>query len=427
MQVKNIVVFGAQWGDEGKGKIVDLLTEEAKAIVRFQGGNNAGHTLVVNGEKFILHLIPSGILHPNRKCLIGNGVVLDPETFCKELDSLAAKGINISPGRILLSKKAHAILPYHRALDIAREKARSKKKIGTTGRGIGPCYEDKMARIGIRCGDFSNPGLLLEKIAAALVEKNTLFTGLYKMEEMDPKKVLNEIMPFAGRILPYLADISEEIEKLNNEGETILFEGAQGVGLDIDHGTYPYVTSSNTVTPQVGTGSGCANMPGRVVAVVKAYSTRVGSGPFPTEDFEKEGRHLQSVGAECGSTTGRERRCGWLDLVVLREAIRLCGPTEIALTKLDVLAGLPKLKICTGYTYRGKTINYPPQEENALAMVEPIFIDLPGWEEDISQIKNWDELPETAQKYVQTISSALDIPIKIISVGAQREEILYCP
>jgi len=420
---RGVVIHGAQWGDEGKGKIVDLLTESAKAVVRFQGGNNAGHTLVVGGEKTVLHLLPSGILHKGTTCLIGNGVVLDPEVLCQEMDTLAAKGLDVSPERLIISKKTHVIMPYHRLIDGARETLRAGGKIGTTGRGIGPCYEDKMARIGIRAGDFADPELLAKKIAQALVEKNTLFTKLYDMPALDPGAVAEGLAPVARRLLPYLGDVSSVIQKTLAAGGDVLFEGAQGTHLDIDHGTYPFVTSSNTVSGQAGAGSGCAtNVLSRVVAVVKAYTTRVGSGPFPTEIFGTIGDYLQEKGGEFGATTGRKRRCGWLDLVLLRESARLSGPTEIALTKLDVLSGLYEIKICIGYRYKGKVYEYPPQEEGALEFVEPIYETMPGWEEDITGMTAWEDLPLAAREYVSRIEQSLKTTCSILSVGPDRRQ-----
>ncbi|MEF3698903.1 adenylosuccinate synthase [Desulfolutivibrio sp.] len=420
---RGIVVHGAQWGDEGKGKIVDLLTENAHAVVRFQGGNNAGHTLVVGGEKTIVHLIPSGILHPGTACLVGNGVVLDPEVLCREMDMLAAKGVDVSPKRLKISKKTQVIMPYHRLLDGARETLRAGAKIGTTGRGIGPCYEDKMARIGIRAGDFADSELLRAKIETALVEKNALFANLYGLEAVDPAAVFEAVLPVAERLVPHLADVSTEIQKALGAGGDVLFEGAQGTHLDIDHGTYPFVTSSNTVAGQASAGSGCApSVLSRIVAVVKAYTTRVGSGPFPTELFGTVGDYLQSQGGEFGATTGRRRRCGWLDLVLLREAARLSGPTEIALTKLDVLSGLFELKLCIGYRYKGKVYEYPPQEENALEHVEPLYETMPGWDEDITGLTAWEDLPLAAREYVSRIEQALGTRCSLLSVGPDRRQ-----
>jgi adenylosuccinate synthase len=416
--------MGAQWGDEGKGKIVDLLTREADLIVRFQGGNNAGHTLVVGDTKCILHLIPSGILHEEKQCFIGNGVVLDPEVFCQEIDDFLAHGRVIGPEHLVVSKKAHVIMPYHKLLDAAREAIKSgKDKIGTTGRGIGPCYEDKAARIGVRAGDLTNKELVRTKIIKALQEKNVLFEKLYGLAPLDPEEVLEQIWPFAQRTAAYLGDVSAAIQDGVKAGKSVLFEGAQGTHLDIDHGTYPFVTSSNTVASNAAAGSGCScGMLDRIVAVVKAYTTRVGSGPFPVELDDVTGTFLQNNGSEYGATTGRPRRCGWLDVVILRESVRLNGPTGIALTKLDVLDGLEELKICTAYTYRNQQVLYPPQEENSLAEVTPVYEILPGWKENISACRTWEDLPEAAKTYVLRIEALLGVPISLISVGPDRDQ-----
>ncbi|WP_316899345.1 adenylosuccinate synthase [Pseudodesulfovibrio indicus] len=416
--MSNIVVFGSQWGDEGKGKVVDMLAEKADAIVRFQGGNNAGHTLVVDGEQCILHLIPSGILHPGKQCLIGNGVVLDPFVFCMELDKLAAKGVDVSPSRMMISKKTHVIMPYHCLMDGARESSKSEDgKIGTTGRGIGPCYEDKMNRCGIRAGDFADPELLRDKIGKALEEKNVLFKHLYGTDPLDADAVFAEVMPVAERLVPYLGDVSSAIQA----ADSVLFEGAQGTHLDIDHGTYPFVTSSNTVTANAASGSGCSPRElDRIIAIVKAYTTRVGSGPFPTEQLNADGDYLQSQGHEFGATTGRKRRCGWLDLVVLKESVRLNGPTELAITKLDVLSGLKEIKLCTAYEYRGETVFYPPQEQNGMAHVTPVYETLPGWDEDVTGARSWDDLPANAVAYLKRIEEITGVKIGIVSVGPDR-------
>lgn len=418
----NIIVMGAQWGDEGKGKIVDLLTTEVGAIARFQGGNNAGHTLVVGGRKTILHLIPSGILHQDKLCLIGNGVVLDPFVFCQELDRLAAAGVDVSPSRLLISKKTHIIMPYHRAIDAAREQFKSgSEKIGTTGRGIGPCYEDKAARIGIRAADLADEALLRRKIENALVEKNALLHGLYDQEPLSAENIFAELLPVARRLAPYLGDVSAAIQAHQDRG--VLFEGAQGTHLDIDHGTYPFVTSSNTVAGSASAGVGCTpRIFDRVVAIVKAYTTRVGAGPFPTELSDAPGAYMQKQGAEFGATTGRPRRCGWLDLVVLRESQRLNGPTEIALTKLDVLGGLDELRLCVAYRYKGAEMEYPPQEENAMAHVEPVYETMPGWSGDISGCRAYGDLPQAARDYIGRIEAFLGIPVRIVSVGPDRDQ-----
>jgi Adenylosuccinate synthetase (EC 6.3.4.4) len=421
IQMANVVVFGSQWGDEGKGKIVDMLAEDAAAIVRFQGGNNAGHTLVVAGEKCILHLIPSGVLHPGKACLIGNGVVLDPEVFLKEIEVLAQKGVETSPARLMVSKKTHIIMPYHRLMDNCRENALDDAgKIGTTGRGIGPCYEDKMHRCGVRAADLADPELLRAKIKLALNEKNVLFEHLYGVEPLDPERVFQDVLPLAERMKPYLGDVSGAIQKAEAEG-FVLFEGAQGTHLDIDHGTYPFVTSSNTVTGNAASGSGCGPRKlDRIIAIVKAYTTRVGGGPFPTELLDEIGSRLQDKGGEFGATTGRLRRCGWLDMVVLRESVRLNTPTELAVTKLDVLSGLKELKICTAYKYRGELMDYPPQEQNGMAHVEPVYESMPGWDEDISGVTAWTDLPATAKAYLERLEELSGVPVGLVSVGPDR-------
>ena len=421
-----LVVHGAQWGDEGKGKIVDLLTEQCELIVRFHGGNNAGHTLVVGGEKTVLHLIPSGILHSGKRCVIGAGVVLDPEVFLTEIDTLAAKGVDCSPARLAVSHRTHVILAYHKRLDAARESAKKGAKIGTTGRGIGPTYEDKASRVGVRAGDFLDEALLEAKVRHALTEKNALLAGLYGEEPMDADQLLAVLLPLARRVAPHVADVPGLLQRAFDSGAKVLFEGAQGTHLDIDHGTYPFVTSSSCLAGNAAAGSGCA--PGkieRVVSVVKAYTTRVGAGPFPTELDCPDGEHLQCVGAEFGATTGRKRRCGWLDMVVVREAVRLNGSTELAITKLDVLGGLKTIKICTAYRHKGAEILYPPQEENGMAHVEPVYEEMPGWSEDISGARTFDELPENARKYLLRVEELSGAPIGLVSVGPDRAQTIF--
>ncbi|MBO4368599.1 MAG: adenylosuccinate synthase [Desulfovibrio sp.] len=421
--MSNTVIVGAQWGDEGKGKIVDMLSQESRIIVRFQGGNNAGHTISVAGEQTILHLIPSGILHPKSTCLIGNGVVLDPTVFLEELDALKAKGIDVSPKRLGISPKTHLILPYHKAMDQARESIRTKDKIGTTGRGIGPCYEDKAARVGLRACDLAHPDRVQKKIERALQEKNILLTTLYKQESLDPKTISDALLSLAPRILPYVRDVEAEIANAMDKGENVLFEGAQGSHLDIDHGTYPFVTSSNTVAPNAATGSGVGpNTLQRVIGIVKAYTTRVGEGAFPTELKDETGEMLRKNGHEFGATTGRPRRCGWLDTVVLKASARLNGLTEIALTKLDVLQGFSTLKICTAYSYQGKTVDFPPQDEDSLACVTPLYEELPGFTEDITNCKHYADLPKTVQAYIERIEALTGVHIALISVGADRDQ-----
>lgn len=423
--MSNVVIIGAQWGDEGKGKIVDLLSRELDVIVRFQGGNNAGHTIKVAGEQTILHLIPAGILHPGKICLIGNGVVCDPSVFLTEVDELAEKGVDVAPERLKISKRAHLILPYHKALDVARETHKAGKKIGTTGRGIGPCYEDKAARVGVRAGDLTNPVLVREKIEAALVEKNALFS-LYGAPALSPDRVYDELMDMAPRLLPYLADVPGEIAEAWGKGRSVLFEGAQGTHLDIDHGTYPFVTSSNTVSGNAAAGSGISpRVLHRIIGIVKAYTTRVGSGPFPSELNDSTGEFLRDKGCEFGATTGRPRRCGWLDTVVLRESVRLNGLTDIALTKLDVLRGLPSIKICTGYEYHGQHLDFPPQEEGGLGHVTPLYEELPGFTEDITACASWDALPVNVRDYISRIEALTGVRVSLISVGPERDQTIH--
>lgn len=419
----SVVVVGTQWGDEGKGKIVDLLTADADIVVRYQGGNNAGHTLVVQGEKFIFHLIPSGILHPGKQCLIGNGVVVDPAVLFQEIERLEARGISVGPHNLRLSEKAHIIMPYHQRLDLARERAKGDGKLGTTGRGIGPCYEDKIARCGVRVIDLLDPEALRTKIEHNLREKNFLLEKLLADQPVDGEQIFADYQEFGRRLQPLAANISLLLDEAIKAGKNILFEGAQGTHLDIDHGTYPFVTSSNPVAGGACTGAGIGpNRLDRMVGIAKAYTTRVGSGPFVTEALDAAGDHMQVQGAEFGATTGRKRRTGWLDLVVLKDSVRLNGLTGLAITKLDVLTGLDPIKICVAYELDGRRLEVPPASLTALQRCRPIYEELPGWHTDLSGCRNFADLPATAQSYLQRIEAAVGVPIQIISVGADREQ-----
>ncbi|MEE9610777.1 MAG: adenylosuccinate synthase, partial [Desulfatiglandales bacterium] len=398
--MSNVVVVGTQWGDEGKGKVVDLLASKADMVVRYQGGNNAGHTLVVKGEQTICHLIPSGILHEGKKCLIGNGVVVDPEVLLGEMDKLTGKGVSVSPERLSLSEKAHLIMPYHKAMDHAREAAKGKDKLGTTGRGIGPCYEDKVGRTGIRAIDLFEPDTLGEKIETSLKEKNFYLTKFLDAEPLEFQPIFDQYRSMGEILRPYIGDVSLEIDQAIRSGKKILFEGAQGTHLDIDHGTYPFVTSSNPVSGMACAGAGVGpDKLHHVVGIVKAYTTRVGAGPFTTELLDETGDYIQERGSEFGATTGRRRRCGWLDLVMVRDSVRLNGLTSLSITKLDVLTGLESLKICVGYDLQGKRINARPASLKRLAECTPIYEELSGWQDDISSARELDQLPSQARVY----------------------------
>jgi adenylosuccinate synthase len=418
----NTVVVGTQWGDEGKGKIVDHLTACADLVVRFQGGNNAGHTLVVGGKKYIFHLVPSGILYEGKKCLIGNGVVVDPQVLVEEMDKLEQSGIHVGPERLSLSEKAHIILPYHQAVDLAREAAKGRGKIGTTGRGIGPCYEDKVARRGIRAVDLTDPETLETKLRENLDEKNFYLTKYLGAEPLALGPVLDKSLQLGRRLAPFITDVSLELEEAVRANRSILFEGAQGTHLDVDHGTYPFVTSSNPVsgTACAGAGIGPKHLH-HILGVVKAYCTRVGAGPFPTELEDEIGEYMQEKGGEFGATTGRRRRCGWLDLVVLRASARLNGLDSLGVTKLDVLTGLEKLKICVAYELDGHLIRHMPASLARLARCRAVYVELPGWSHDISSARSVEELPGETRAYLNTIEEESDVPISIVSVGPSRE------
>ena len=420
--MSNIVIIGTQWGDEGKGKIVDLLAEYADLVVRFQGGNNAGHTMVVNGKQFISHLVPSGILQ-KKMCLLGNGMVVDPAVLIEEIDELMKEGIAIGPDNLKISEKAHVIMPYHKAIDIAREAMKGDNKIGTTGRGIGPCYEDKATRRGIRFVDLLEPEGFKEKVTALLKEKNFYLKNYLSTEPLDVDPIIDQYNSFAERLASHVTDISVTINHAIKAGKQVLFEGAQGTYLDIDHGTYPFVTSSNTLSGNAccGAGVGPKDITG-VEGIVKAYTTRVGAGPFPTELFDETGDAIQKKGTEFGATTGRKRRCGWLDLVMIKNAARLNGITGLVITKLDVLGGLESLNICTGYQYNGNVIEDFPTSLKILSACKPVYETLPGWTEDISIIQTYEELPDNVKNYLKRIEEITETPINIISVSPDREQ-----
>jgi len=420
--VANVVIVGTQWGDEGKGKIVDLLAEHAHMVVRFQGGNNAGHTMVVGGEQFICHLIPSGILQ-DKTCVIGNGVVVDPAVLLEEVANLSRRGINIGVDNLKISDRAHLIMPYHRSIDHAREQFKGDKKIGTTGRGIGPAYEDKATRRGIRFVDLLDPDGFAEKVNTILDEKNFYLKNYLSADVLDAREIIDQYQKYAQRLAPHVANISVVISQAIKNGRHVMFEGAQGTHLDIDHGTYPFVTSSNTLAGNACCGSGVGpKQIDEVIGIVKAYTTRVGQGPFPSELFDSIGDRIQEKGAEFGATTGRKRRCGWLDTVILNNAVRLNGLTGLAITKLDVLDGLESVKICTGYEYQGEIIKDFPASLDVLADCKPVYETLRGWAEDTSPLRKLEDFPANARGYLDRIRELAETDIHIVSVGPDRDQ-----
>ena len=422
----NVVVVGTQWGDEGKGKIVDLLTRYADFIVRFQGGNNAGHTLVVEGKQFIFHLIPSGILYEDKKCMIGNGVVIDPDVLLDEMQELRENGMPVTPDRLTISENAHLIMPYHKSLDHSQEAAlKGDKKIGTTGRGIGPCYGDKITRKGIKIGDLLDEDLFKDKLKENIEEKNFLLTKRLNGEPVSFDEIFREFQIYAEKLAPFLGNVSTELDRARKNGKHILFEGAQGTQLDIDHGTYPFVTSSNTVSGNacIGAGFGPSHIDS-VIGILKAYTTRVGSGPFPSELFDATGDQLQEKGGEFGATTGRKRRCGWLDAVVANDAVRLNGITGLAVTKLDVLSGQPQLKIATSYDADGRNFTTMPSNIRLTEKAKPVYEEISGWQEEIGHVRIMEDLPVQARDYIKRIEDITETPAVIVSVGPARDETL---
>ncbi len=419
---KTVVVIGTQWGDEGKGKIVDLLTDQASAVVRFQGGHNAGHTLVIDGQKTVLHLIPSGVLRESVSCLIGNGVVLSPEALLTELAQLEQSGVPARE-RIVISEACSLILPYHIALDQARERARGNKAIGTTGRGIGPCYEDKAARRGIRLGELLQPDHFARRLEEVLDYHNFVLANYFEADPLDYREILDGALAQGEQIAPMTGDVATLLHRAMDEGANIMFEGAQGALLDIDHGTYPYVTSSTTTAGGAASGSGVGPCDiDYILGIVKAYTTRVGAGPFPTELDDDCGRHMGERGHEFGATTGRKRRCGWLDLVALRHSLRVNSVSGLCITKLDVLDGLETVQLAIAYRYRGEEITSPPTGADNFEACEPVYIEMPGWSESTVGLCSWDELPGNAIAYLRKVEEICGVPIDIVSTGPDRAE-----
>ncbi|HSK39548.1 MAG TPA: adenylosuccinate synthase, partial [Arenibaculum sp.] len=415
-------VIGAQWGDEGKGKVVDWLASRADIVVRFQGGHNAGHTLVIGETVYKLSLLPSGVVRPGKLSVIGNGVVVDPWVLLGEIEKIRANGVEITPETLMVAENATLILPVHQSIDKAREDARGANRIGTTGRGIGPAYEDKAARRAIRLCDLADPSILQDKVEQLLFHHNALLRG-YGAAEIDANDLMRELQDVAPRILPYSSVVWERLDELRRGGKRILFEGAQGTMLDVDHGTYPFVTSSNTVAGNAATGSGMGpGAVGYVLGICKAYTTRVGSGPFPTEQPNETGERLGERGREFGVVTGRKRRCGWFDAVMVRQAVKVGGINGIALTKLDVLDGFEELKVCVGYRYGGEVLHHLPAAQSAQAGVEPVYESFEGWSDSTRGARSWAELPATAIKYIRRIEELIEAPVTLLSTSPERDD-----
>jgi adenylosuccinate synthase len=422
------IIVGAQWGDEGKAKVLDALMPEMDIVVRYQGGSNAGHTVVVGTERYAFHLVPSGILHDKKVCVIANGCVVEPAELVKEIDALLARGVRIDGSNLLLSERAHLVMPYHRIVDQLSEKRKESSgegKIGTTGRGIGPCYVDKVARSGLRAIDLLNPDYFLLRVTQRLSELNPLLTAVYHAEPLDAKKIADEVLAFAPRLKPFIADTAAFLNQALTEKKRLLLEGAQGTLLDVDHGTYPFVTSSNATAGGAATGSGISPRKMTLaLGIAKAYCTRVGSGPFPTELTESVGEGLRQRGAEFGTTTGRPRRCGWFDAVGIRYAVEVSGIDAIALTKLDVLTSESELKLCVAYDIGGKRVERFPCDHQAVAAAKPIYETMPGWKEPLDDIRSFAKLPKTAQNYVKRIEQLAGIPVRYIGVGRARDAMI---
>ncbi len=420
----NIVVVGAQWGDEGKGKLIDILCQDCDYTVRYQGGNNAGHTVVVGEKEFIFHLIPSAILHKNKVCVIANGVVIDPKALLEEIEGLEKKGIKVSPANLKISLNAHVVMPYHRILDSLRE-AKRTQKIGTTGRGIGPCYADKISRCGIRIADILNENVFKDKLKDNLNEKNEIFKKAFQYHEFSFDKIYGEYLAYAQKVKPFSCDTALLVNEAIDRGKSVLFEGAQGTFLDIDFGTYPFVTSSNSISGGACPGSGVApNRIDKIIGAVKAYTTRVGEGPFPTEFSSKLMEEIRQKGKEFGATTGRPRRCGWFDSVMVRYAVIVNGINELAIMKLDVLDDLKAIKICTAYKYKGKIFTEFPKDLEAWEKASPVYKELPGWRQSTCGIRDYKKLPANARVYLERLEELLKTKITFISVGSKRKEII---
>lgn len=419
--MSGVVLVGAQWGDEGKGKITDLISDQFNYVVRYQGGNNAGHTVIVGDQKLALHLVPSGIMYPHITPIIGNGCVIDPKVLIDEMDMVEAKGI--STAKLLISASAHLIMPYHRDIDGASEKRLGKNEIGTTHRGIGPAYQDKASRLGLRMQDLFDRSIFREKVEAALIEKNAVLEKIYGLPTYTVDEIADEYLGYAERLKPYIAEISPLLNHALDDGQSVLFEGAQGTLLDIDHGTYPFVTSSNATSGGATTGSGVGPTKiDRVLGIAKAYITRVGSGPFPTELYDKDGDTLIEVGHEYGVTTGRQRRAGWYDAVIVRYAVEVNGLTDLILTKLDVLSEFETIKVCVAYEHLGKIYKTVPGHQSAFHHAKPIYEELPGWQCDITGCRTFEELPEKAQEYVKFVEELAGVPVSMIAIGPDREQ-----